>query len=72
VFCNIYIYRYFPYAPDWPASNGVPNGGLPISMWGSHLSMGRYEQHTYTTRTTLVLAFWKVYDNAILIMSGTS
>jgi hypothetical protein len=28
------------YAP-WRAPHGVQNGGLPISMWGSHLSSGR-------------------------------
>jgi hypothetical protein len=39
-------------------------------MWGSHLSSGGCEQHT--TRTTIVLAFWQIYDNAILIMFSTS
>jgi hypothetical protein len=39
-------------------------------MLGSHLSSGRCEQHT--TRTTIVLAFWQIYDNAILIVFGTS
>jgi hypothetical protein len=41
-----------------------------MSMWGSHLSLGRCEQDT--TRTTIVLAFWQIYDNAFLIMFGTS
>jgi hypothetical protein len=54
----------------WRAPNGVQNGGLPISMWGSHLSSGCCEQHT--TRTTIVLAFWQIYDNSILMMFGTS
>jgi hypothetical protein len=44
--------------------------GLPISMWGSHLSSGCCEQHT--TRSTIVLAFWQIYENAILIMFSTS
>jgi hypothetical protein len=39
-------------------------------MWESHLSSDRCEQHT--TRTTIVLAFWQIYDNAILIMFDTS
>jgi hypothetical protein len=52
------------------APNGVRNGGLPISVWGSHLSLGRCEQHT--TRTTILLAYWQIYDNYILIMFGTS
>jgi hypothetical protein len=39
-------------------------------MWGSHLSLGRCEQPT--TRTTIALAFWQTYDNAVLIMFGTS
>jgi hypothetical protein len=42
------------------------SGGLPISMWGSHLSSGGYEKHT--TGTTFVLNLWKIYENAILIM----
>jgi hypothetical protein len=54
----------------WRAPNGGRNVGLPISMRGSHLSSGRCEQHT--TRTTIVLAFWQIYDDAILIMFGTS
>jgi hypothetical protein len=61
--CNISAYT-------WRAPNGARNGGLPISMWGRHLSVGRCEQHT--TRTTIVLAFWQIYDNAILIMFDTS
>jgi hypothetical protein len=60
----VLVSNYLLYA----APNGVGNGGLPRSMWGSHLSSGPCEQHT--TRTTIVLAFWQIYDNAILIMFG--
>jgi hypothetical protein len=49
----------------------MASGGLPISMWGSNLSSGRCEQQ-HTTRTTIVLAFWQIYDTSILIMFGTS
>jgi hypothetical protein len=34
------------------------------------MSLGHCEQHT--TRTTIVLAFWQIYDDAILIMFGIS
>jgi hypothetical protein len=53
-----------------PPYYGVRSGGLPKSMWGSHQSLGLCEKHA--TRTTIVLAFWKIYDTAILIMFNTS
>jgi hypothetical protein len=54
----------------WRAPNGVRNGGLPISILGSHLSLGRCEK--LTTRTTIVVSFWRLHDNAILILVGAS
>jgi hypothetical protein len=57
------------YVPD-QVPYGPVSGGLPTYMWGSHLSSGRCGQHT--TRTTIVLDFWQIYDDAIMIMFGTS
>jgi hypothetical protein len=37
---------------------------------GEPFVLGRCEQHT--TRTTIVLAFWQIYDAAIPIMAGTT
>jgi hypothetical protein len=59
------IFRMHLASFEWSAI-----GGFPISMRGSHLSLGVCEQHT--TRTTIVLAFWQIYVNDILIMFGTS
>jgi Ca2+/Na+ antiporter len=63
------LFYYYSSVCTWQAPNGVPNGDLPISMWGTHLRSGRCEQHT--TRTTITLAFWQIYDNAILKRFGT-
>jgi hypothetical protein len=37
---------------------------------GEPSELGRCENHT--TRTTIVLVFWQIYDNDILIMFRTS
>jgi hypothetical protein len=50
--------------------HGSWNRGSPISMWRSNPSSGCREQHT--TRTAIVLAFWQIFDNGILIMLGAS
>jgi hypothetical protein len=70
LFAHWLIVNMYSSVCTWRTPNGAQNVGLPISMWGSHLSSGRCEQHT--TRTTIVLAFWQIYDNAILIMFVTS
>jgi hypothetical protein len=65
ILCPYFSSVYTGGGPDAPRT-----GGLPISMLGSHLSSGRCEQHT--TRTTIVLAFWQIDNNLILMMFGTS
>jgi hypothetical protein len=49
---------------------GSLNGDLPIPMWGCDLCSNGHGRHT--TRIAIVLAFWQISDNVILIMFGTS
>jgi hypothetical protein len=57
-----------PYAPGELQMESETEGCLYPCV--SHLSSGRCEQHT--TRPTIVLAFWQICDNAILILFRTS
>jgi uncharacterized membrane protein len=67
---NRSIYQnILPYAHFW--QHMLPTlRGSRSSMLGSHLSSGRYEKHT--TKTIIVLAACKIYNNAILSMFSTS
>jgi hypothetical protein len=81
--CVFIIYYGVPFVPGGVpfvpggvpfVPGGVPcgpqNGGLPIAMWGCGLCSNGDGRHT--TRIAIQLAFWRISDNVILIMFGTS